>query len=225
VRWGRVVTGIVVAVIGVVVVVVALVISDGTTSVTAPAGSAWTITPTALTSVTASIHWSGGNATTRVWLITGTPTCTSPSGVVANGSGPNGSFAPTLSPGTTYSLYACSGATFQAGTFSMTVSGGLTILELVGFVVIAIGAVLVFFGVRAKSPKRLYEPGGSGAVVAGAYPGGKGVAPTDLSSRPVLPPPPTRVPPPGRTMQGCPSCGKTFPAGEYSACPACGKPL
>lgn len=222
-RWGRVVTGIVLAAIGLLVVLIGAVIGGATTSASVPAGTAWTITPTALTAVTATIHWRGGNATTRVWLITGSPTCTAPAGVVANGSGGNGSFTSTLSPGTKYSLYACTGTTFQAGTFSMSASGGITILELLGLIAVAIGAVVVFFGVRSKAPPRLYDAGRDRA--AAPYPGGKGVAPTDLSARPKLPPPPPRPPPAGRTMQGCPVCGKTFPAGQYSACPACGTPF
>jgi hypothetical protein len=149
-RRGPFVAGVVLVVIGVLILAGGYLLNAGTRTQEVPAGSDWDLTPNTLNSIAVSMGWSGGNSTTQAFIVTGTPTCTSPSGVVAQGSGPSGSASVTLQPGTTYHLYACSGSSYQTITFSYSATGGITVLELIGIVIVVVGGLLVLVGVRGR---------------------------------------------------------------------------
>ncbi|MGB6501360.1 MAG: zinc ribbon domain-containing protein [Thermoplasmata archaeon] len=149
-RRGPLIGGIVLLAIGVLLLVAAFAIGGSTVTQTVPAGSGLTLAPTALSSVTATISWSGGNSTSMVYLITGSPSCSSPSGIVGQGSGSNGSFSVTLSSNTQYLLYACSGSTAQGMVFSYTVTSGFSTLDLISIVLIVLGAILILLAFRRR---------------------------------------------------------------------------
>ncbi|HUI38164.1 MAG TPA: hypothetical protein VLY85_00875 [Thermoplasmata archaeon] len=155
-RRGLVVAGAVVAVVGLLLVVASVAINGASTSQTIPAGSALTLTPNGVGSIGLSGSWSGGTSDTKVYLVTGTPACPSPTGVVASGSGASGSFSATLQSGTQYSVFACTPDGYQAVSFSYT-SSGITYLVVIGIVVLVVGAILAVVGVRAK-PKAAPVP-------------------------------------------------------------------
>ena len=159
-RRGLAIGGIVLIVIG-----VALfgggyaLISSGTTE-TASAGQVLSLTPTTVGSSTVSVSWSGAPAGATVYLMTGSPTCTSPSGVVVQGSGSSGSFSASVSPGTTYALYACSGTSPAGASFTYS-SSGLTYLMVIGIVLAVVGLLLLVLGARRRieaAPPQTAEP-------------------------------------------------------------------
>jgi hypothetical protein len=154
-RRGRFLVGIVLLVIGLLLLAAGLLVPGGTTTVTTPAGSALVLTPSTLNSVSASISWSGGNATSHVYLVTGQVTCSSPSRVVAQATGATGSLSASLSSGVSYDLYACSGSSYQAMTFSYHLSGGISLLDVLAIVLLGVGVLLVVLAFRR--PKERWE--------------------------------------------------------------------
>lgn len=148
-RRGLAIGGIVLIVIG-----VALfgggyaLISSGTTE-TANAGQVLSLTPTGIGSGSVSVSWSGAPSGATVYLMTGSPTCSNPSGIVVQGSGSSGSFSATVSPGTTYNLYACSG-TSPAGASFTYASSGLTYLMVIGIVLAIVGLIVLVLGARRR---------------------------------------------------------------------------
>jgi len=222
-RRGRFIAGVVLIVIGLLLIVAGLVVNSGTTSQNVPAGQAWSLSPSSLTAVKASIHWSGGNTSTTTYLVTGTPECPTPTGVVASGSGASGSLSASLQHGSTYYLFACSGTTFQTATFSLQLSGALTWLDVLAGVAIALGAALAVLGLRRG---RLEEVTQTARGAPTPW-----VPPSRLSSRqPPLTPGPRLVPQPvhvtaeGRTRRGCAVCGAIAPVNDDATCPKCGAP-
>lgn len=190
-RKGRFIAGVVLLLIGIGLVGLSLAVNASTSSQTVPAGSAWVITPTSSSAVTADISWTANNASTQTYLVTGTAVCSDPTGVVASGSGASGSFSATLSPGGHYSLYACSGASYETAQFSMTISGGISLGEIIGAVLLVLGGLLVFLGIRrgkddegARGPDRRRSRAGS---AAGPVPGATGLAMQE-ETRPILGP-------------------------------------
>jgi hypothetical protein len=155
-RRGLFVAGIVVLVLGIVLAGASLAIQAMSTSVSIPAGSADQLTPSGIGSTSVSISWSGADSSTTVYLISGSPTCSSPSGIVAHGAGASGSFSASLSSGTTYQLYACNSGAPVALNASYTTSG-ISILLLIGIIVAVIGVVITVLGLRAR-PKAKPSP-------------------------------------------------------------------
>ena len=154
-RRGIVIVGIVLLVIGLLLIAGAYVVQSMGTTQSVPAGSAWELSPSTIGAASVSISWSGAGSGGSVYLTSGTPACSSPGGVVAQGSGDSGSFTATLSPGTTYSLYACSGGSFASASFTYTATG-LSVLLILGIVLFLVGAVVTLLGMRARS--RMTEP-------------------------------------------------------------------
>ncbi len=119
-----------------------------------PAGAEWTITPTTLTEVTAHIRWSGATNFSRIFVSFQQPDCAIPKGIVASHSGGNGSFSVVLEPGISYFLYGCffgptpSGGSPPTALFTLSLTGGLTVSEVVALMMVVIGIVLVVVGLR-----------------------------------------------------------------------------
>jgi len=215
--------GLVLAIVGVFVFGAGLFASGATTTETVTAGTVWHVSASALTSVTATIQWGSSSPVTQVYLVSGAPTCTNPSGKIGSGVGSSGSFSASLKPGVSYSLYACSGGIPQTATFSYTSSGGLTLGEVAGLAMLGPGVILVIWErprdrtLQALNPQRP----------------ARAPRPTPSPTREEIPPDPLAPPPPppspvlqaaanGRTLRGCPGCGKFLPIDDSESCPFCG---
>lgn len=148
-RRGIVIGGIVLVIIGLLAVGGGYAIGSASTTVTTPAGSVETLTPSTIGGGSISVSWTGAAAGDTIYLMSGTATCSGPSGVVAKGTGASGSFSASLSSGTTYSLYACSGASPAGATFTYSFSG-ISTLMLIGIVLAVVGALLLVAGFVAK---------------------------------------------------------------------------
>jgi hypothetical protein len=228
VRRGWFTAGVILLVVGLILFVAGLLLSATNATQTVSAGSAWVISPTTLTPVTASVNWSGATASTHVYLSTGTPRCSGAQGIVAGGAGTHGSFTTTLSPGTKYYLFACSGTSFQTATLGLRLSGGINAPIALGLAAAPIGLLLALLGRKGSRYERPVRQQDLTSIFDEPR----------TSSRPISPPPastPTATavgqrPPPavpfgGRTLRGCPGCGKVWPVGQYATCPACGHTL
>ncbi|HEV2449822.1 MAG TPA: hypothetical protein VGU43_05380 [Thermoplasmata archaeon] len=163
-RRGLFIGGIVLAIVGILALGGGYAIQQTATTTSVPAGSALSLSPTAIGSTPVTITWSGGSAGTIVYLTTASPSCP-PANNVTSGSGASGTLKATLSSGTTYSVYACGGS--GAISISYTTSG-FTILMVIGVVLLILGIVLAVVGRRAK-PKVKKEPASS-AVPTGEPP-------------------------------------------------------
>ncbi len=193
------------------------------TSEQVAAGSAWRITPFAVTSTSARVSWSAGSPDTQAYLVSGAALCPGPANALASGDAQAGSFSATLQPGTTYSLYACSGSTHEAANFTLTVSGGVTIGDVIAGVLIPLSVVLIILGFRpsVRSEDEAAAPSRSGRAAPRPRP--RAIPRPTVAARLPEPPPPVSVN--GRTAVGCARCGKIWPVGQYSTCPACGTAL
>lgn len=144
------IAGIVVVAVGLLIVWAGFVVNSTTTTLSVPAGSAWTVSPNTVSAVSIAINWFDGTTATVAWVISGVPSCSNPSGVVVQGSGISGAFLVTLQPGTTYSIYACSGSSFQTVTFSLHAIWGITAIGVLGMALVPIGAILLIFALRGR---------------------------------------------------------------------------
>jgi eukaryotic-like serine/threonine-protein kinase len=176
-RRGLFIGGVALLVVGLLLVVVSFALQAMPTTEQIPAGSAAEITPTGVGGASLAVSWSGGDATTQTYLVSGTPACGSPSNVVAHGSGASGSFSASITSGTTYYLYACHSlagvSTYETAQFSYSATG-ISILVLVGIVLAVIGAVLSVLGFRGQPKMRpaeesVEEAGGAESEPASAY--------------------------------------------------------
>ncbi len=158
-RWGLIVVGTIVSLIALLLVLASAFANSAPQTQKVPAGSAWVVKPTTLSSIKASVSWHGGgtSTTTKVYLVSGTPSCSSPGSVVASGTGKSGSFTASLNPGGSYSLYACSSTTYQAMNFTVSLSGGVTVGDVIGIVLFLIGIPLVLVGVRGHNPDAIED--------------------------------------------------------------------
>ncbi len=145
-------------IIGIVLAVVGLVIIAGIyesnarpSSEWVPGGSVWSVSPSTLTGMTVHVRWNSSYPGLRVLVVFGKPSCFSPSGVVGNASGQNGSLTSTMDPGTTYYVFGCVGATPSNVTLTLSFFGGLTLGELVAGFLAAIGFGLMANGLRGRS--------------------------------------------------------------------------
>lgn len=122
-----------------------------------PAGAALSITPTGVGGGMLTASWNGADPNSTVYLITGTATCSSPSGLVAKGSGTDGSFTASVTSGTQYQFYACANGRGTSMTASYSVSE-ITILMVLGIVLAIVGAVLIVLGYRGGSSSAAAMP-------------------------------------------------------------------
>jgi hypothetical protein len=228
-RRGRFLVGLVLLIIGALLIVLVLEVNGGSTTQTVPAGANWQLVPSpyTYTSSTALVHWSGGTSTTIVYLVSGTPTCYYPGGQVANGTGSSGTFSAALDPGTKYYLYACSGTTPATATFTVSVSGGINLLEILGGVAMFIGVLLILIGLMGRPTlQSIFEVG----KLATPQPASIAPVPSPFSA-PAAESGPVDTSPLGpltsdvRALVSCPGCDKVWPAGQYRFCPACGHAL
>jgi hypothetical protein len=238
VHRGRFIAGLVLTLIGVIVVVASLELSATPTTVTIVQGTDYDVKLSALTDVPTTVSWTGQPNVT-VYLMTGSPTCILPLGVVRSATGTSGSFTASLKPGKSYYLYGCTGTTATTVRVTVAPSYALTELGVLGGIALALGIFLLVVGIRAKTYRYRREgyvwmtgpPTGNAQPAAADAPGAGPAAP----SPPLLGPPaaPTGAfeadrPVPdgvGRTLQGCPNCGKVYTSGQYATCPSCGAPL
>ncbi len=226
-RRGRLAIGLVLLSVGILLLAASVEVNAGTNLVTIPAGQALEISPTTLTAETVNVDWSQAVATIHVYLVSGTPVCAPSSGVVASGGGSAGSFSASLNPGTTYSLFACSGSTFKSIAIDFTISGGVTTVELLALLSALVGLLflaLAFRRVRTGrvpydplAPPRPYvDPRVSAATLGRSVRRSRG--------------PLVRFASPGierrhGPVEECPGCGRVYAAGRYRSCPGCGESL
>ena len=147
-RRGLFVVGIVLMIVGVLLVTAVLAVNANPTSVSVQAGQALTLQPQVLGSAMVSLAWSAIPAGATLYVITGGPTCSSPAGVLASGTGPSGTMTVTMNGGTAYGIYACNG-TSPVGVTLQYDSVGFSTLALGGVVLLVIGLVLAAVGYRA----------------------------------------------------------------------------
>lgn len=253
-RRGRFVVGIVLLLIGLLLAVATLLPAPAQNTVI-PQGQDLALTNPRYTATTLTVTWSGEPSSTRVYLVSSSPTpsaCSSPSAIVANGSGSSGSFSASLGAGAQGYLYGCNATTFQTVEVSVAQSGGLNLGEILGGVVAGIGAIVLALSFRAKpqdESARVFAP----TSVSRGYTapeGNPGAGPAAAAAEPLAARPATSAaapaggaesPPPagvsrrsskyvhgaptsdGRTLRGCASCGAVSPTGS-DRCPACGTP-
>lgn len=133
---------------------------------TTTAGTAWKISSSTTYAVSVTISWVGGVNATHAYLVDATPDCASVTGVVASGTGMQGSFRAVLEPGKQYELLACDGASWQPVTFTLSAQRVLlyTVPFLAGGAAAVIAGVTVLvLGTRppryiAPRPPRRYYP-------------------------------------------------------------------
>lgn len=147
---GTVIAGVVLLVIGLLLIAGGYYVNAANKTASAAAGEVLTLSPSTLGSASLSLSWSGAGSGSTVYVITGTPTCTSPSGIVAQGSGDSGSLTASLSSGNTYSIYACNGGNGAAANFTYSATG-LSYLMVGGIVLALIGVILAVVGRRGSA--------------------------------------------------------------------------
>ena len=226
-RLGRFFAGLFLVIVGGGILIGGLIFGTITAGETVRAGQVWHISNTEWTPVTATVTWSGGTATTQVYLTSGPTTCTNPPDQVGRGVGASGSFSSTIKPGVNYVLYACSGGIPQNATIRYSTSLGLSSGDVAGLVVLTPGGALMVLARRPEEPDDGSWPAGSPTRTLSRTPAPAPpkVPPSQVPA--ASPPPPTPLPatPDGRTLRGCPTCGKFSPIAGPSACPYCGAPL
>jgi uncharacterized membrane protein len=147
-RRGLMIAGVILLVIGIALTAWNLYDNYNPTSKTDPGGTILSFTPNGIGPFVSTIRWSGADSSTNFYVSTDQPTCLfPPSGVVASGSGTDGSVSVVLNAGTTYYLVACSGA----ASVSISVSTvGLGTLTVIGIVLIVIGLILIAIARRRR---------------------------------------------------------------------------
>jgi hypothetical protein len=113
------------------------------TTVAVPAGQADTPGSNVVGTAMLTATWSGGDPSTSFYVVTGTPTCRgTPSGMLAEGSGANGTLSTSIPSGSSYSMYACLGGSGEAITVSWTATG-YSLLGVAGGVGLIGGALIL----------------------------------------------------------------------------------
>ncbi len=147
-RRGILIAGIVVVAVGLLLLILAFAVQATPSSSAMPVYPSYlSVSSTAIGGVSLSVSWSGASPGTTVYLTDNTPSCPSPTSVVATGQGASGSLSAKLSSGTTYALFACSD---PAGGSLSTTTTGISPLVLIGILVAVVGAVVAVLGVRAR---------------------------------------------------------------------------
>lgn len=161
-RRGLVIGGAVLLVIGVLVAGGGYAVKAGSSTAVIPAGSSFVISPVGLTGGPFSGSWSNAPAGTTVYLTNSKGNCFSPSGIVAQSSGSNGTISATLSLGTTYYVFACTSGSPTSLTMTYTYNG-LSYFVGIGIGLAILGAILLGLGARSKPkpPAAVTPPAGA----------------------------------------------------------------
>jgi hypothetical protein len=153
---------------------------------------------------TFSASWSGAPASTTVYVVPcSTADCSTVAigGAIASGSGSSGSLSASMSPGTTYAIFAAQSsgpATPVTVTYHFS---GFTDLMLIGVIVLVLGLVIAVIGARL-SPRVVpvavtttteeetpSAPAAPYAIPAKITPSSTNSAPSTPAARPATPPP------------------------------------
>ena len=154
-RKGLLVAGIIVLVLGVLLAAYGFAVLN-TSSVTIPGnGSVEEFSVPSVGSAGVTISWSGAPSGTTVNVVQCENACQTLGSETAAGSGSTGSVSFTASSGTTYGIYATGASNGVPSTVKVT---GITILDLIGIVLLVLGAVLALLGVRMKARAPRPEP-------------------------------------------------------------------
>jgi hypothetical protein len=175
VRLGYFVAGVLVILLGLLILAAGVAVNGEPTTKTVAAGATWSITPQTVNSVPVKIHWTDVESKSTIYLVSGKVACTNATGIAARGSGTNGTFSPTLKPGKTYKLYACNSGLFTSGKFTVKSGIGVTGIDIVAFLFVILGLVLVAVSFR-PDPGELEEQlrrvsGGAGGEAEGPWRG------------------------------------------------------
>lgn len=161
--------GIVAIGIGVIFVVFSL---ESTATTIPPPGSALSLSPNVVGSGSFTLTWSGAPSGTQVAFyhcgssacaFTGSPTgcggfpCTASGGPASTGKGASGSITSTVQSGDYYAVAEIGASSGVSATYSLV---GLTFAILIGIVLMAVGAFLLFLARRAPKmqPAGMAEP-------------------------------------------------------------------
>lgn len=106
---------------------------------------------TVLTEMTAGVAWTGGSPTTQTYLLespysTFGFSCGGGGRLLAEGYGSSGTFSVSVKPDDGFVIYACSGSHPENLTFTVTLSGGVSIAEVGGGLSLIPGGVLLYLG-------------------------------------------------------------------------------
>jgi hypothetical protein len=153
---GWVVAGVIVLVLGGVVLLAAIALNSPQDKVISSQSSQTgeSVPPAyELTQMTANVRWAGAASGTETYLVVNANApfgfaCGGGGMLVAEGQGPAGSFSAGVQPGTSYLLYACVGTHPESLSFNLTLSGGVTVGEIVGGVGLAAGGVVLVIGLK-----------------------------------------------------------------------------
>ena len=162
-RKGILVAGIVVLVLGGLLLGASFILDSSSQTIPSPSThSELTFSPNFIGSGTVSLSWSSAGSQFRFSVYQcASSACSSPgsSSPLANGAGNSGSVSFSATGGQYYVIVVTGGqASGNAVPVTVTLSGGLTPLLLIGIVVLAIGAIVALLGYRAKAkPKVVYE--------------------------------------------------------------------
>ncbi|MCI4322835.1 MAG: hypothetical protein L3K03_02250 [Thermoplasmata archaeon] len=148
-KWA--ILGGVAIVAGIVLLFLSVSIQTTPTTVVVPAGQVDTPASNVLGTETLTASWSGGNPLTSFYLVAGTPTCHgTPAGMVAEGSGANGTLSAAIPSGGSYSMYACLGGSGEEITVSWTATG-YSPLGVAGGVALVGGAMVLLAEFLSKA--------------------------------------------------------------------------
>jgi hypothetical protein len=153
-RTGIFAIGLVVLVLGVILLAVSIVGLPQANSIPPQSVGGLSISPPFLGSGTVNLAWSGANSQFRVSVYScGSSQCTSiPSAnnLVANGAGASGTLSFTASGGQYY-LAVSNPQTSITVPVTITATGGLTLLSVIGIALLVVGAVVAVLGFRMKA--------------------------------------------------------------------------
>lgn len=139
--------------VGLLVLVAAVVVQSIGTTVRAGAGERVAISPDTFGPSVAVVRWSGGDANTTVFLTAQRPSaadfryyCQSGDGLIAKGTGADGTLTANVEGGVTYELFGCTGVASNP-IFGLTLTFtyrfvGLSYLELVGAGILLVAGIV-----------------------------------------------------------------------------------
>lgn len=149
-RKGLFVTSVIVLIIGIGLVALSVYAGEVPTKNDIPAGQDLALLPSGVGPVYLSLSWSNAAAGSTIYVTSDAASCVNPTGIVASGTGASGSLSATLNSGSTYHLYACSGASSTSVTLTYTYFG-FSILFIIGIVLAVIGIVLMIVSLRKRA--------------------------------------------------------------------------
>jgi uncharacterized membrane protein/ribosomal protein L40E len=223
-RKGIVLAGIILAAIGALVVLAGYAVNATPQSATISSPNVLTVSVNSIGSTSLTANWGGGTANTTMYLVADTSASSfscPPAADVAKGTGASGTLSASLSPGTTYGLYACNGAT-QATVNVSTSETGLSILMLLGVLLVIVGIIIAAVGARAR-PKVRAAP--APASLGPSEPAAMTSETESAATEPAPAPAPASMATDGtRPPRICPSCGTSNDV-WLTNCRKCHRPL